>query len=283
MTEPDQASDLCCASTFVYSDEDIQRILKNIEEGEIPLSGSTVACDIKKELLNLQKKEISLNLHVVSLAQYVRAKRIPRGLRVDLKPNLCAEDPILIQRWQEICNKCSLDLILTVERLQAKLCDIRSKIGEAKEQISRDKGAEQAASIFKDHEEILSKHREIIAERKHSKFERDAQDYRLNQVYTWREDRRNQRQQQYSPQKRNALPWRQRGTGRYSRGAPRGRQTQRECPDTYRSTPREDSSSSDFSSTGFLSQDYLPQPARKKNPRAPIQRESYPSRQKDKR
>ncbi|OCT98604.1 hypothetical protein XELAEV_18010839mg [Xenopus laevis] len=284
MNEPDQAFDQSGASTFAYSEADIQRILCEIEEGDIPQSGTTLNGDIKRELLSLQKKEISYNLHVISLAQYARSKRIPRGLCQDIKPNLCADDPLLIQRWQEICNKCSLDLIiLTVERLQARLQTVRQRIVELKELIMRDKGAELAAAIFQDHEEQLRRHTENVAECKKAKFQRDAQDYRLNQVYTWREVRRKQHQQQLSPTH-------QQGSQRGRRYPNRHHSEQRNTRPAYnrrdpavepRSFAKDSSSSSDLSGTSFLDQGAVFQKKKKKNPRAPIPREQYPSRQRN--
>ncbi|OCT98660.1 hypothetical protein XELAEV_18010896mg [Xenopus laevis] len=286
MSDPEQSSEQLGANTFAYSDAEIQRILSEIEEGDIPLSGTTNVRDVKRELLNLQKKEIGLNLHITSLAQYVRNKRIPRGLRVDLKPNLCADDPVLKQRWQEICNKCSLDLIvLTIERLQVKVSTIRKSLSDVKEEIQREKGADQLAAILRDHEETLHRYRESISVRKQSKFDRDAQDYRQNQVYSWREERSRQQSAYYSPPHRSGRPRRGYAIGRApdNFSLPYPATQRREQPTSYRGNSGDRSSSSDVSGGGFLDQDITQHPPKRRNPRAPIPREQYPNRQRSRR
>ncbi|OCT74207.1 hypothetical protein XELAEV_18033164mg [Xenopus laevis] len=261
------------ASTFAYSEKDIQEILEGIED-------SITQFEHKAER---------------TLAQYVKARFILRGLRVNLQPNLCADDPTLTKRWEEICNKCSLDLmVLTIERLQDKAKIVKGKIADLKQQVIATKGAEATENILAEHADLLHKHREKLVERKQRKFERDAKDFQENRIYTWREEQRRQRGQQSGRgfRRQTGLPDphqdRYRPAPRQdTRDADRGRgrdymQYNRDLStDSSRSSTSIPSTSSASNSSGnqaFLGGTY--EHPQRKNPRAPIQREQYPSRKR---
>ncbi|KAE8593954.1 hypothetical protein XENTR_v10019384 [Xenopus tropicalis] len=149
--------------------------------------------DLAKALLGLQKKELRLSLHHATLGQYIKAKRIPRGLRSGLSPNLCADDPILLQGWEEISNKYSLELMsLTTERLQAKLVSVKENITKLKKDLATQCNKADFSRLLTEHNEILNKLRQSIISRKLKKFERDTRDYQLNRVYTWKEEHKRQ-------------------------------------------------------------------------------------------
>ncbi|CAH2315507.1 Hypothetical predicted protein, partial [Pelobates cultripes] len=57
-----------------------------------------------------------------TLVEYLRVKRIPRGMRLGIKPSFCQHKPKFEENWHKILNKCSLDLIaLTIEAVSEKL------------------------------------------------------------------------------------------------------------------------------------------------------------------
>ncbi|XP_041436377.1 uncharacterized protein LOC121402944 [Xenopus laevis] len=274
------------ANTFAYSDEDINRILSSLETEQLIPIESIPQSDVAKELLNLQKKEIHTSLHVSTLAEYIKTKRIPRGLRLDIKPNLCAEDQLLQQRWLEICNKCSIDLmVLTVERLTVKLHEIRTAITASTAKLTEERGAEQCNKILSDHKDILERLRSSITDRKRAKFNRDAKDYQEGKVYTWREERKWQRSEH---QQRTGLPApfrnQRRGASQSAsytqRGGRKGFPTQLQGASAYSTSSGEDLPSSSGSAP-FLEQRSPTQEEHRKDKhgakKAP-DRESYPKR-----
>ncbi|XP_041430807.1 uncharacterized protein LOC121397685 [Xenopus laevis] len=270
------------ASTFAYSESEITKILEGIED--LQFSQNTAPPDdVTKELYFQQKKELSLNLHLMSLAQYVKARRIPRGLRVPIQPNLCAEDPVLIRRWQEICNKCSRDLMtLTIERLHEKVSVIRKNVSVLKDKVVSSKGAEQAEAILREQAETLQKQRDAITARKAAKFERDALDYQQDRVYSWREENRRQRG------RLRTSGWRQhRYTYQGNRGdvsTSRDHSTDSSVTSLSQVHDRYSSEDSTASSSHFLEQERLGKSGAKKHKKqdskAATYRERYPSRNK---
>ncbi|XP_041440113.1 uncharacterized protein LOC121400642 [Xenopus laevis] len=215
MMTTNRSSENC--HTFAYTESEIQRILT---EAELNLEEQKELCFIKdpaKDLFNLQRKEVSLLLHQSTLIRYVKAKQIPRGLRLDITPNLCTDDPILMQRWHEITNKCSLDLmVLMIERAHCKLTDLKQQINLQKADLTTKVGIEETERLMKRHNESLDKLRQTILARKVTKFTRDEEDYAKERVYTWRQDRTRQRSEGgpqrigLSGQRRPRTSWRER-------------------------------------------------------------------------
>lgn len=58
--------------------------------------------DYARKLEQLKKRETSLNLHAFTLMEYMKAQRIPRGLRSSLTPILLKDDTAYCERWQAI-------------------------------------------------------------------------------------------------------------------------------------------------------------------------------------
>ncbi|XP_018079781.1 protein phosphatase 6 regulatory subunit 1 L homeolog isoform X4 [Xenopus laevis] len=171
------------------NESEAQQKLEDGEKGNALCRGFSLVDDLAKALLCLQKKELRLSLHHATLVQYIKAKRIPRGLRSGLSPKLCADDPILLQGWEEISNLYSLELMtLTIERLQAKLLSVKENIMKLKKDLDTQCNKVDFGLILTEHNEILNKLRQSIISRKLQKFERDTRDYHLNRVYMWKEE-----------------------------------------------------------------------------------------------
>ncbi|OCT62271.1 uncharacterized protein LOC121397894 [Xenopus laevis] len=276
------------ATTFAYDEEDVGRILSKIEAVDLLSTQETTTISTEKELFNLRRKEIHTSLHVSSLAEYLKVKRIPRGLRLDIKPNLCAENTLLQQRWFEICNKCSQDLmLLTVETLTVKLQDVRTAVSNTQEKLVREKGKEQAEMALREQDHMLSKLRDTIINRKRSKFERDARDYKEGREYSWRDERRMQRTLQ-SPRHGQAdypQPYARTGEGStytqppYTRRKRYHRRGPFKAPREITSSSEDCSVSSAQSSAGFLGPATMQTTEnRPRNPKAPNARDDYPMR-----
>ncbi|OCT80116.1 hypothetical protein XELAEV_18026921mg [Xenopus laevis] len=121
-----------------------------------------------RDLELFQRKYVAYDLHLRTLAEYMKVNRIPRGLRVRLCPTLFASDKEFCTRWEAIINKCSSDLMLaTMERLQTELPNV---VAQGKEKLAH---------------HVQGFHTEVET-RKRSKFQRDANDYSNGRVYRWR-------------------------------------------------------------------------------------------------
>ncbi|CAJ0947639.1 unnamed protein product [Ranitomeya imitator] len=90
-----------------------------IESAEI-LSKVTAPSDFlqipTKELKNRDleresRRAVNLELHIITIAEYLRVQRIPRGLRVPLQPTFFREDKDYCTKFEHILNKCSADLM----------------------------------------------------------------------------------------------------------------------------------------------------------------------------
>ncbi|CAJ0944642.1 unnamed protein product [Ranitomeya imitator] len=89
--------------------------------------------DLEREL----RRKTALELHYVTLAEYHKVKRIPRGLRVSLRPTLFQDKPDFCQKFESILNKCSMDIIiLTIEYLHKELSTIEEQITSIQQQLS---------------------------------------------------------------------------------------------------------------------------------------------------
>ncbi|OCT65860.1 hypothetical protein XELAEV_18042110mg [Xenopus laevis] len=172
--------------TFAYTNEDVIRITGAVKGNSEFLSQSDIICDLK-DLERLQRKKVAWDLHSMTLAEYVKVQRIPRGLRSHLRPTMFGGDEAFRTKWESILNKCSFDLMVALlEQIQKETPSVSALIVE-KEQKMRNQYAERELS------EGLTKLTDSIAAfratleiRKREKFRRDAEDYSAGTIYKWR-------------------------------------------------------------------------------------------------
>ena len=76
-----------CADTRAYTTDDATHIYSLIKDTfNLTASSPKTEQQLLRQLHYLLKRESNQRLHAATLAQYHQAKRIPRGLRVSLKP-----------------------------------------------------------------------------------------------------------------------------------------------------------------------------------------------------
>ncbi|OCT55495.1 hypothetical protein XELAEV_18001763mg, partial [Xenopus laevis] len=139
-----------------------------------------------RDLERLTKKSITLELHGCTLAEYHRLKRIPRGLRVHLRPTLFSENLEFCRKFEGILNKCSLDIItLTIEYIQKELITVSEQVNALETQLTQTAGQEEFSVIKSQLDESVRKYRQETEARKRGKFLRDAEDYTNGRVYRW--------------------------------------------------------------------------------------------------
>ncbi|CAJ0943928.1 unnamed protein product [Ranitomeya imitator] len=156
--------------------------------------------DFEKDL----KRFTALDLHSITLAEYHRVQRIPRGLRVPLRPTLFQDNTEFCGKFEAILNKCSMDLIvLTIDFLQKEITDLKTKISSTEQQLKSTSSPEDFKSLKDKVDKTISDLRDSLQSRKRNKFLRDTEDYKNNQVYRWQSSNysRNRRftRRDYSP------------------------------------------------------------------------------------
>ncbi|KAM4048698.1 uncharacterized protein ACNLHF_008074 [Anomaloglossus baeobatrachus] len=172
-------------TTFSYNTDEVNSILSKVTIPNTFLSVPSEEVrsrDYEKEL----RRHTALELHCATLAEYHRVQRIPRGLRVSLKPTLFADKPDYCTKFESIINKCSMDIIiLTIEFLQKEIEDLGQNISSIEQQLQNTVPSTEWDRIHSKTKENIAEFRRTLQERKRSKFIRDQEDYSKNRVYRW--------------------------------------------------------------------------------------------------
>ncbi|OCT55748.1 hypothetical protein XELAEV_18004376mg [Xenopus laevis] len=173
------------ADTLVYTQAEVNDIISRFSSNLVNFETDKNALTQRLEFLT--KKETSLQLHSDTLIEYLKVKRIPRGLRLGIKPTLCKEDPAFCRNWDRILNKCSLDLMtLTVEGIQSKLSKLRIDISNIKQKLQSSYSDVNLDELDVKLRDTVDKHRVELLKVKLDKFRRDTVDYQEDRVYNWR-------------------------------------------------------------------------------------------------
>ncbi|OCT78083.1 hypothetical protein XELAEV_18029183mg [Xenopus laevis] len=171
--------------TFAYSESEATRI---IEQSRCNSSFLQLATEnrIFKEYEREKRKLVGLDLHVATLIEYYKLGRIPRGLRVNLRPTIFKDNKMFAQKYEQIVNKCSFDIILlNNEFLQCEIIESEKLIGELDKGLEIHLQTEAQRLHLQQIENNLIKHQGEIEERKRNKFRRDELDYSSGRVYSW--------------------------------------------------------------------------------------------------
>ncbi|CAJ0966792.1 unnamed protein product [Ranitomeya imitator] len=140
------------------------------------------------------RRAVNLELHIITIAEYLRVQRIPRGLRVPLQPTFFREDKDYCTKFEHILNKCSADLMtLTLSYLQKNLDTVNAQINAIESQLISTMPQEEFQELKTKNQELLRSHRSELEKRKRSKFLRDTEDYLQSRVYQWRDTRHSTR------------------------------------------------------------------------------------------
>ncbi|XP_069618109.1 uncharacterized protein [Ranitomeya imitator] len=190
-------------STLSYNQEEASSIISQITTPGTFLhtpSEELRTREFEKDL----RRFTALDLHSITLAEYHRVQRIPRGLRVPLRPTLFQENTEFCTKFESILNKCSMDLIvLTIDFLQKEISELQTKITSSEQQLKSTSSPEDFQILKEKIDKNVSDLRDTLQARKRNKFLRDTEDYRNNQVYCWQSTSsfRNRRpiRREYSP------------------------------------------------------------------------------------
>ncbi|OCT89507.1 hypothetical protein XELAEV_18018128mg [Xenopus laevis] len=172
--------------TFAYSDQDAKRITDAVVRQNEFLNSKDCFQEFHV-LERLQRIYIAYDLHLRTLAEYVKLQRIPRGLRAHLSPTLFSDNDQYCTKWEAIVNKCSLDLmLLTMEQLQSALPEVKGEADRAEENIRNSFAIPAVSGGMAKLTDHLAKFRAEVEGRKRNKFKRDAEDYKAGNVYRWK-------------------------------------------------------------------------------------------------
>ncbi|OCT96826.1 hypothetical protein XELAEV_18009041mg [Xenopus laevis] len=210
--------------SFAYTETDRIRITDAVS-GQSDFLNTKDCKQQFRELERLKRKTVSYDLHLRTLAEYIKMQRIPRGLRVRLYPTLFAQDKEFCQKWEAIVNKCSNDLILaTMEQIQKELPEMERAVETEAELIRNSFPAEAVAEGTSKLTDHLDKFRVEVEARKRSKFQRDAADYASGRVYRWANNMEVQ-----SPPKRSSRTTRFDGEDHHDRSRSTSASTSSSC------------------------------------------------------
>ncbi|CAJ0935798.1 unnamed protein product [Ranitomeya imitator] len=173
---------------FAYTNEDGERILEGVESNATFLSTPSLY-DLKVKYENTIRKLTTAQLHLVTLSEYYRVKKIPRGLRSNIRPNLMLNDTSFCVKFGMISNKYGLDIILlNIEYLQQETKKLKCDISLVEVEL---KGLmrEEEWTNFKESINIkIDKLRLELEDVKRRKWNRDMDDYKDGNIYNWQRD-----------------------------------------------------------------------------------------------
>lgn len=177
------------ADTLAYSQLEIENLITQFSRKDSPFV--TDLTSIKKQFEFISRKTIQYQLHSDTLIEYLRAKRIPRGLRVPLRPTFCQQNKEFVADWQRILNKCSLDLMtLTIKGIQSELETLTQSLTPLRQKLESGLTKDDFSNFLSTTEALLDKYKTDTLQFKLNKYRRDALDYEEDRVYNWREFRR---------------------------------------------------------------------------------------------
>ncbi|XP_073399687.1 uncharacterized protein [Dendrobates tinctorius] len=169
----------------------------NAEETSNIIAQSTLPSDFLRlppketrgrDLERTLRRCTNLELHCVTLTEYLKVQRIPRGFQVPLRPTLFSDSHDFCSRFEQIINKCSFDLItLTLEHLHLGITKCKEEISNIETQLASSTTTEEFNNLKTKSNGVIEQHRRDTETRKRNKFVRDTEDYEQNRVYKWRE------------------------------------------------------------------------------------------------
>ncbi|XP_071986243.1 uncharacterized protein [Engystomops pustulosus] len=135
------------------------------------------------------KQALNSQLHCATLSEYLKVQRIPRGLRVPLRPTFFKDNKEFCSKFEQILNKCSLDLMtLTVEFLHKEIANLQEKVSSIETQLQTTVPTEEFSSLQTKLKTSLDTFKKEQETKKRQKFFRDADDYLNDRVYKWQDN-----------------------------------------------------------------------------------------------
>ncbi|XP_040288531.1 uncharacterized protein LOC121001502 [Bufo bufo] len=173
--------------SFAYSEERAREIVSEVTTSTEFLK--TPPAELRgKDWEKESRKLVAWELHAATLAEYCRHQRIPRGLRVNLRPTFFCDDLQYCTQFANILNKCSHDLmILTIEHLNTSIAETKIHISSIEQQLQDSLTAEDLISLKQKIDKNCSDLKKDIEATKRKKYTRDLEDYQNKRIYKWQD------------------------------------------------------------------------------------------------
>ncbi len=150
---------------------------------------------LERDLEDLKKRDTRFLWHSITLSEYWREKRIPRGLRLNKAPSFGRDDTDFMHKWEQILNKCSLDLmLLTIEKTKTEKEKIDAEIRSLESKIKARVDTETFNTITNKIMISLRSFQQELQSYKLKKYERDTKDYAEGKIYQWKKEGRSKPQ-----------------------------------------------------------------------------------------
>ncbi|CAJ0951069.1 unnamed protein product, partial [Ranitomeya imitator] len=173
---------------FQYTSEEEERILGGIE-GEAFFLKTPSTTELKRKYESDVKRLVNLQLHMMTLGQYYKENKIPRGLRSGIRPNLFQGNATYCARFVMISNKYAMDtILLNIDFLQIETKKLQANIGESECKIQTLLTAEEWSAFKEKVDKESVKLRNDLEEIKRRKWNRDLEDYETGHIYTWQKE-----------------------------------------------------------------------------------------------
>lgn len=180
------------SETLSYTDEQGANIIVSHSSlKDTFVSSMPNISSLTRELEDLKKSESRFFWHSITLSEYWKAKRIPRGLRMNKIPSFGLDDQSFMSKWEHILNKCSLDLILLIiEKTKAEQHKLKIEVKRVEDEVKSKVSEEKFAEVTDKISSSLSNFMKDLQTYKIRKYERDTKDYADGTVYDWQGSRK---------------------------------------------------------------------------------------------
>lgn len=135
-------------------------------------------------LERLKKTENSRWWDSITLQQYLKLNRVPRGLRSQLFPTFEDLDDDILSKWEDTLTNNSKTLIqILIEIAERKVASLQIKISELEKEIQDLNLKEATEKNYEILKGVLTRHQNEIKDRKRRQLKRDEADYKEGRVY----------------------------------------------------------------------------------------------------
>ncbi|XP_056429242.1 uncharacterized protein LOC130368893 [Hyla sarda] len=168
-----------------YAEGEVNRILNGVK-GDAAFLAVPAIVDVKRNFEYESRRVIMLELHLVTLGEYYKCKRIPRGMRSRLRPTVFSENLEFKKMFESISDRYALDIILlNLDFLQKDLCAAKEKLREVEMNLGTMLSGEELGAYMEKTKGFLEKFKNDTMDIKKKKWHRDLGDYNRGRVYTW--------------------------------------------------------------------------------------------------
>ncbi|KAM4030975.1 uncharacterized protein ACNLHF_018559 [Anomaloglossus baeobatrachus] len=122
----------------------------------------------------------------ISMENYLLAKIVPRGLRIQTYPTFPLEDENLTKRWMDASLTCSNEFMrIIVDKNTTLLSALDSELEELQKTMTKDIEEPTVNNFFMELDKDIEKWEMEISQLKGKKFHRDVADFESQKIFRW--------------------------------------------------------------------------------------------------